>query len=907
MVISLLSTKYNIPLSGIHRVERLHLLQKLNDGLQQGRRLILVCAPAGYGKTTLVGEWINQLIHPGLMEPSVSTSKKLVTWLTCDQEDNDLPRFLSYLVAALRQVHPQIGEALLVSFRAAKPPMPEALATLLINDLAEIREQIVLVLDDFHTITSQPIQDFLTYLIEHQPSGMCLVIATRSDPALPLARWRGRGHLDEIRQNELSFSLDESSNFLNRTMGVALTREQLLILDKRTEGWAAGLQLAALSMRTTPDIPAFIVAFSGGDEFIADYLADEVLAQQPDSIKSFLLQTSILERLSAPLCAAVTGDPNAQEILETLREKNLFLVALDHQKSWYRYHELFADLLRNRLHQSQGSQVNELHIRASRWYQENGLYIPAIEHALAGQAAEQAAVLLEQAIEMIFISGQLVTILRWLEALPLDVKNRHPILWVFHGLVLVWGGKSSAVVKPFLPDLVALSSQDGVTGEVHTLQALQAMTEGNSLEAARLAQCALQELSLERTLFHCLASDALGMAKILQCDPPAAIRAFEHTTEISARAGYAMYEIMALSHLAGLHLQQGQLHSAAFGYQRALALALHAMGKCSPVTGNILLGLGELAREWNDLDGALHYFSESVELFTRFSSIGVPVAYLSIARVKVAQGDWDSGQEYLEKARQFAQASKATGLDDRLVNGLQARFWIGRGEFALAEQWARDTGLIAHPITEIIETAGANVAGSEFIQIEYMTLARLYLVQNKADAALQVIDPLLNVARSLGYVRRVLSLLVLKSLILQQKKEEGLAVEVLGQALALAEPEGYQRVFLDEGDPMAQLLFRALRSGYSPVYAKKILAAFPPKNSNVKKAPAEGLLEPLSEREQEVLTLISQGLSNREIGVRLHISLSTVKGHTTSIYGKLGINSRTQAISEAVRLGILHH
>jgi LuxR family maltose regulon positive regulatory protein len=397
------------------------------------------------------------------------------------------------------------------------------------------------------------------------------------------------------------------------------------------------------------------------------------------------------------------------------------------------------------------------------------------------------------------------------------------------------------------------------------------------------------------------------MAKIMQCDTPAAVRAFEHTAEISARAGFAMYEILALSHLAGLHLQQGQLHSAAFGYHRALELAIHAMGKCSPVTGNILLGLGELAREWNDLDGALRYFSESVELFTQFSSIGVPIAYLSIARVKAAQGDWDSGQEYLEKARQFAQASKATRLDDRLVNGLQARFWIGRGEFALAEQWVRDNGLIAHPITEIIETAGATVAGSEFIQNEYMTLARLYLVQNKADAALQVIDPLLNVAKSMGYVRRVVSLLVLKALILQQKKEVGLAVEVLGQALALAEPEGYQRVFLDEGDSMAKLLSQALASGYSPVYAKKILTAFPQKISNAKQAPITGLLEPLSQREQEVLVLISQGLSNREVGFRLHISLSTVKGHTANIYGKLGVNSRTQAISEAVRLGILHH
>jgi LuxR family maltose regulon positive regulatory protein len=914
LVISLLSTKYNIPPAGIKRVERRHLVQKLNAGLRQGKRLILVCAPAGYGKTTLVGEWVNQNTPNSLANPSdlkaVETSIR-VAWLTCDQEDDDLARFLSYLIAALRQVNPPMGEGLLATFHASKPPTPQTLATLLINDLAEIPDHLVLVLDDFHTITSQPIHEFLTFLIEHQPPRMCLVLITRADPALPLARLRGRGQLDEIRQNELSFTPEESAEFLNRTMGVALSQEQLSTLERRTEGWAAGLQLAALSMRAAQDVPAFIEAFSGGHEYIADYLTDEVLAQQSGSINSFLLQTSILERLSAPLCAAVTGDTNAQDILETLRENNLFLVPLDHQKTWYRYHTLFTDLLQNRLHQSQGNQVDELHLRASRWYQENGFLMPAIEHALSGHDVEQAAALLEQSVESIFISGQLITLLRWLESLPVETKNRRSILWIFHGLTLIWCGKSSAPVKPFLPGLDSIFNADGLIGEAHTLRALYATTEGYALEAAQLAQNVLQELSPERTLFRCLAADTLGMAKILQCETAAAIRAFEQLAETASRAGYGMFEIMALSHLAGLRVQQGQLHAAATGYQRALELATHKMGKCSPVTGNVLLGLGELAREWNDLNGALGYFLESVEMFAQFSDIGIPIAYLSIARVKAAQGDWKSGQEYLEKARQYAQASKATRLNDRLVDGLQARFWITRGELWLAEQWAQENGLIEHPITEIIETSGQNVAGSEFIQNDYLTLARLYLAQNKADAALQVIDPLLNVANSMGHMRRVIHILVLKALALQHKKEVGLAVDVLGQTLALAEPEEYLQVFLDEGEPMARLLYQTIARGVSPVYAKKMLTAFSQKSSYVvvpgeKKAPVENLLEPISEREHEVLALIAAGLSNREISMRLHITLSTVKGHTANIYGKLGVNSRTQAISEAARLGILN-
>lgn len=908
---SLLSTKYQIPPVGTRPIQRHSLLQKLNDGFQLGRRLMLICAPAGYGKTTLVCEWVSQIGGSGNAAGSnPEPPAPRVAWLTCDPEDNDLARYLTYLVAALRQVHPGLGEGLLSSFHASKSPAPNALATLLINDLAEISGRLILVLDDVHTLSAQPIHDFLTFLIEHQPPRVCLVLVTRADPALPLARWRGRGQLDEIRQNELAFTQSESSEFLKQTMGVTLTPEQLASLERRTEGWAAGLQLAGLSLRTSRDISTFIETFSGGYEYIADYLADEVLAQQPDALKTFLLQTSILERLSAPLCAAVTGQADAQAILETLRDKNLFLVALDHRKEWYRYHALFADLLRNRLYQSRDNQIDELHLRASCWYQKNGFTSAAIEHAFAGHAITQAAGLIEQAVEPIFISGQVGTLLRWLEMLPVEAKNNHPILWVFHGLALIWGGKSSAVVKPFLPDLLSPAAPDKLSGGVYLLQAIHAMIEASPSDAVRLAARALQELPLECYLFRCLAADTLGMANILLCETQAAIRAFESTSEIAAQAGYAMFEIMAHSHLGGLRFQQGQLRAAQSGYQRVLALADHTLGKSSPVTGNILLGLGELAREWHDPDGALRCFLEAAEKFAQFSELGVPIAYLSIARVKMGQGDGRAAQEYLDKARQTARDFKATRLTDRLVNGLQARIWIAGGELGLVEGWAQENGLIAHPITEIIKNAGLNAAASEFVQSDYLTLARLYLAQNKPDAALQVIDPLLDAANHLGYLRRAIYILALKALTLQKKKEMELAVEVLGQALALGEAEGYQQVFLDEGQPMAQLLYQAIARGCCASYAKKILAAFTPESRSTdgsaeKKAEPERLLEPLSEREQEVLALIAAGLSNREMTLRLHISLSTVKGHIANIYGKLGVNSRTQALAEAIRLGIL--
>ncbi len=586
------------------------------------------------------------------------------------------------------------------------------------------------------------------------------------------------------------------------------------------------------------------------------------------------------------------------------------MVPLDQANTWYRYHALFADLLRNRLQQFQASQVDELHLRASRWHEENGEFILAIEHALDGHAPERAAALIEAAVESIFISGQVILLLRWLEALPAEVKDRHPILWIYTGLAPFWRGKTPPEAKTRLSDLAPVFASHGLEGEAYTLQALYAMTEGQPGEAARLAESALGQLSPGRAIFRCLAADVLGMAQILLCDPKAAAQAFEQIINIAAQAGYIMFEILALSHLAGLNLQQGQLHAAAIGYQRALDLSASKMGRFSPATGNVLLGLGELAREWRDLEGALRYFVESIDMFAKFSDIGIPIAYLSIARVKEDQGDWESGQEYIDKARQYTPVADVTRLNSRLADGAQARFWLMRGELGLAEGWAHEKGLFDRPISEIIKTGGLKVAASEFVQSEYLTLARLYLAQNKVDAALQVIDSLLIAAESLGYMRRVIHIQVVKALALQQKAELGPAVEVLGQVLALAESEGYLQVFLEEGDPILRLLYQAMNRGHSPGYVKKILAAFSQKGTGSavpeKKLPSEPLFEPLSERERQVLALIAAGLSNREICARLHISLSTVKGHTASIYGKLGVNSRTQAVSEANRLGLLN-
>lgn len=905
---SLLVTKYSLPLVESNLTERPHLVQKLDEALISSKRLILVCAPAGYGKTTLVGDWVRRVISSS----GEGASTPRLAWLTCDPEDDDLGHFLIYLTAALGSIHPKVGTGLMGMLRAAKPPTPQVLATMLINDLAEIPGRFVVVLDDFHTILSQPVLDFLAFLVEHQPPQMCLVLLTRADPALPVARLRGRGQLEEIRQNDLAFSPEEAIEYLHHRMNAAIPKNHLIALVERTEGWIAGLQLASLSIRSTKVAQAFINAFSGGDEYIADYLAGEVLIQQSDAIQSFLLRTSILDRLSTSLCTAVTGESQAQAALETLRENNLFLIPLDHHKEWYRYHPLFADLLQNRLNQAYSVQVvDDLHLRASRWYEENGLAAQAIEHALAGHASDRAAVLIEQAVASVFINGQVATVLRWMEALPTGAKDERPLLWIYHGLALIWCGKSAESLRSRLLELDAVIESKGLMGEAASLRGLIAMTGGHPVEAAQFARNALKDLTVGNDLFSCLASDIAGMAFVLQSDLPAAIRAFEQTAGIAARAGFVMFEILALSHLSGLHLQRGQLKAAAASYQRAMDRTVSQLGKRAPVAGQVLLGLGELAREWNDLEGALKYYLESAEMFAQFADLGIPIADLSIARVKANMGEWEAAQGYLDRAAQYAQSSQATRMNDRLVSVLQARFWITRGELVRAEQWAQQNGLTGRTLSEMITTVGLRAAGSEFVYSDYITLTRLYLAQNKTDAALEVIESLLKVAGSMGYMRRSIQILTLKALAWHQKEAKHEAVETLCEALAMAEPEGYLRVFLDEGEPMLRLLYLVLEQGNSSGYLKTILAEFskdainpPPKDEILT---SDRLFEPLSEREREILSLIAEGLSNREISARLYLSLSTVKGHTANIYGKLGVNSRTQALSKAAQLGLLKH
>lgn len=904
MAVPLLSTQLTIPPLHPQHIERPRLLHALNAGLEPNCRLILVCAPAGYGKTTLLGAWLQTLADES-HAPAIQHA-----WLTLDQGDDDLACFIRYLVAALQTIRPEIGTGLLTALQTPRPASASTLTTLLINDLAETSGNLLLVLDDYHLLTTPAIHDFVAFLIEHQPPHVCVVIASRADPPLPLSRWRARGQLVEIRQEDLLFTHEESAAFFGEMLDIPLSAMQLAALEKRTEGWGAGLHLAALSMRHLTDVEAFIDTFSGAHEHIADYLADEVLAQQSEAVVAFLLQTSILDRLTTPLCEAVTGQTGAQAMLESLREANLFLIPLDRQQTWYRYHTLFADLLRKRLFTSQRAQVETLHRRASRWYQENGFLSPAIDHALAGQDFERAATLIEDTAEGRLARGETVTVLRWVEALPLAGKDAHPRLWVFHGLALMLSRKPDTPIRDILERLSGLSVPETVQGEVAVLQALHVILAGQAAEAVALAESALQYLPPDSLFFRSLATDSLGMAHTLRGDTAAAIAAFTQVVELAMRADADMLTVLGLSSLAGLHYTQGQLRLAAAEYQHVIALADERLGKRSIYIGRALLGLGELAREWNDLEAALRYFDDSVTALGQFSEIGLTISYLSIARVQLSKRAWDAAQDTIAQAHHHARESTASPFDDHLVAMMQARYWILHGDVDMALQWARSQGLLDRPVAEVIAGRGPTAAIDEFLHGQYLLLTRLFLALEQPDKALQTIEPLLSNALKAGHNRRGIEYLVLKALALQQQHHTAQAVDAIGQALALGEAEDFQRVFLDEGRPMARLLYLAAERGLYPAYTGKLLAGFEPaerSESGLSARPGldESLIEPLSDREKDVLALLAAGLSNKEIANQLYISLSTTKGHIANIFGKLGVKSRTQAVSRARDFGLL--
>ena len=917
----ILRTKLYVPPIRPELVSRPRLIERLNGGLSASRKLTLVSAPAGFGKTTLVSEW-------------AAGCGRRTAWLSLDEGDSDLTRFLTYFITALQTlalgkgeglalsrvegIASTIGEGVLGALHSPQPPPTEAILTALVNEIAAIPEAFILVLDDYHVIDSKPVDEALAFLLEHLPPQMHLVIATREDPHLPLARLRARGQLTELRAADLRFTSAEAAGFLNEVMGLNLSEEDIAALEARTEGWIAGLQLAAISMQGHQDATSFIHSFTGSHRFVLDYLLEEVLQQQPVSIQAFLLRTSILDRLCGPLCDAVLGSPSAsgQETLEHLEHANLFIVPLDNERRWYRYHHLFAELLRQRLHQSAASGnekggVAEYHIRASTWYEQNGLELEAFHHAAAAHDIERAERLIEgkgmpgkgmpgigmPGIGMpLHFRGAVAPLLNWLESLPQADLDANPSLWTTYASVLLVSGQQTAAEQKLLSAEAALKGAGHVPSEIEgpvdktrdtmgriaAIRATLALNRFQVETGIALSQSALEYLHPDNLSFRTFAIWKLGYAYHLQGNRAAAGRAYAEAIAISQASGNTMTTIAAATGLAMLQESENQLHPAAQTYRRAL----HLFGdQPLPVAHHVHLGLAHIAYEWNDLGAAQQHAEQSVQLAQQLDDANRRVVCETfLARVSLARGDVSGAAALLGEAERFMRRHTLVERNPEIA-AAQVLVLLRQGDPAAAARLAQ-----MHPLP--------------------ISQARVHLVQGDPSAALALLSPLREQMEAKGWVDEQLKIVVLQAVAFYARGETDTAVQLLGDALAMAEPGGFIRLFVDEGEPMAQLLSEAATRGIAPDYTGRLLAAFPDSaavstaQSTTRNSQSE-MVEPLSQRELEVLKLISLGLSNREIGERLFLALDTVKGHNRRIFGKLQVQRRTEAIARARELGLL--
>jgi LuxR family maltose regulon positive regulatory protein len=880
----ILATKLYIPAPRPKVVFRPRLIQRLNEGLH--RKLTLISAPAGFGKTTLVSEWV-----AGCERPSA--------WLSLDEGDNDPTRFLAYLVAALQTIAANIGKGVLGMLQSPQPPPAESILTALLNEITAMPDNLVLILDDYHVIDAKPIDHALTFLLEHLPPQMHLVIATREDPQLPLARLRVRDQLTELRVTDLRFTPSEAAEFLNQRMGLNLSAEDITALEVRTEGWIAGLQLAAISLQGHKDATSFIKSFTGSHHFVLDYLVEEVLQQQSESVQTFLLRTSILDRLCGPLCDAVLLDPSAsgQETLAYLEHANLFIVPLDNERRWYRYHHLFADLLRQRLHQSTASSkgdemggVAELHRRASAWYEDKGLELEAFHHATAANDVEHAERLIEGKGMPLHFRGAVTPVLNWLKSLPTTVLNDHPSLWTTYASVLLVTGQVSGVEQTLHSAETALQDAEpddktrDLIGRIAAIRATAAATLNQVETIIDQSRRALEYLHPNNLAFRTSTIWKLGYAYHLQGDRAAARQAYAEVISIGQASGNMVFTLLATIGLGILQEAENQLHLAAQTYRRVLQLF---GDQPLPFASEAYLGLARLLYEWNDLDTAQQHAQQSIELARLIENTDRVVACeVFLARLKLVQGDAASAAAILAKAGQSVRQHNFVYRMHE-VAAAQVLTLLHQGNLAAAAELTETHDL---PISQ----------------------ARIHLARGDTSTALAVLEPLRRQAEAKGWEDERLKVMVLQAVAHLAHGEKDKAVQLLGDALALAEPGGFIRIFVDEGTPMAHLLSEAAAHGIMPDYVGKLLAVFESekqksedKSSLAPAPPAQPLIEPLSRRELEVLQLIAQGLSNREIGERLFLALITVKGHNQKIFGKLQVQRRTEAVARARELGLL--
>jgi len=884
----LLTTKLHPPPMQSALVPRPRLIQRLNAGV--AGTLTLVSAPAGFGKTTLLSDWARH-------------SETRVAWLSLDAGDSDLVRFLGYFVAALGQLHAGIGAGALAMLGSPQPSPLEAVLTALLNDVATLSTPCALVLDGYHAIEAQPVHGALAFLLDHLPRQMHLVIGGRADPPLPLARLRGRGQLAEIREDDLRFSLDEATAFLNQIMGLGLSGDEVAALEARTEGWIVGLQLAALSMKGRHDTRQFVASFTGSHHYVLDYLMEEVFRQQPAVVRDFLLRTAILDQFTAALCDAVrepaeTSDqvsaagpdtmqasrPSSQSILEYLEKAHLFVAPLDDQRQWYRCHGLFADLLRHQLQLSmREDQVLNLHRRASRWYETQDHPAEAVRHAIAAQDWENAARLIHATASNLLRRGEAATLLSWCAKLPVDVVRLRPELCLDHAWALLLAGCLDAA-EPLLQSAAQSGMHDvGFLGQVVSAQSYLAWARGDHRRSVETGEKALSLLPESDVATRGLVAMNLGLAYWHAGFMAEAERALNeaHRAALGSNNQYA--RVTSRVFLGRVRAVRGELHQAAEALR-----AIIAEGGQYAILSVAHIDLGVLHYEWNELERAADHLLQGMELARRSGNAEFLVAaYFMQARLALARGERPAVAESARAIQELAQVSNLSKQTLSRIASCALEIALAQGDAAAAEAWARQAVVDsdAHPF------------------YRYLSLSRLRLLiaQGQKQTALQELQACYERASQAGWGYGLIAVRVLQCLSAETRQA---ALEFLTDALQRARPEGFVRTFADAGVALEPLLQEVAQRGVAPEYAGRILAAIGRKPTPMTPE-APGLVEPLSERELEVLHLLAAGLSNREIAHKLVISLGTAKTHVHNVCSKLGARSRAHAVARAQELHLI--
>ncbi len=903
----LLETKLFIPKLRRGQVARPRLSERLSRGAE--RKLTLVSAPAGFGKTTQLVEWLASLPDD---VPSPA-------WLSIDPSDSQATTFWSYVIAALQSVVPGVGTISLSLLREPQPAPIQSVLEALLNDLSATPTQVVLVLDDYHLIDAPDIHEGVGFLLEHLPPEVHMVIATRADPGFPLARLRARGELAEIRAADLRFTADEAVVYLNEVMGLDLTTADVAALEARTEGWIAALQLAALSMQGRSDAAEFIAGFAGDDRYIVDYLVEEVLERQTEPVRQFLLRTSILARLSGPSSDAVTGEGGGKAMLEQLDRGNLFVVPLDDRREWYRYHHLFADVLLARLMEEQSDIVPELHRRASAWYEQHEEPPEAIRHALEAGDAEHAAELMERAMPAMRSSRQETAMLGWLRALPDMLIASRPVLSVHYAGLLLDSGRlegAEARLRDAEQWLDMPADADGtrststgtaivvdeaefrrLPGAIAVYRAAQAHLRGDVASTMSYAARALDHIGPDDHLGRGSAAGLLALAHWTTGDLDAAHGAWRDAMANLESAGHLADAVGCAIALADIRIEQGRLRDALLTYERGLRLATEHRSTTLRGAADMHVGMSERCLERDDLDAAVQHLGISKEMGEHLGSRQNPYRWcVAMARTRAAEGDLGMAFALLDDAERLYVADFYPKV--RPIAAVRARIWIDQGKLGEARGWVRAEGLAAEDDLAYVRT------------FEHVTLARLLLAESRRDrageslsASLTLLDRLLEAAVAGGRMGAALEILVLQALAHQLRRDVDAALVPLRRALVLAEPEGYVRVFLDEGAPMAALLASLDDRAVSSSYVRELLTSF---GRGVRRTPInQDLVEPLSGRELEVLRLLASDLDGPGIARELVVSLSTIRSHTKAIYAKLGVTSRRAAVRRGEELDLL--